>query len=93
MQNISSAQAQFQQLYNWSQSYTCAMARKRDYEEMEKFDDVDRATSSASVYGVVTSLSLVKKSHKTNYFEGTVSDKTSKLRLVGFDTKSRWMII
>ena len=51
---------------------------------MEKFDNVDRAISSASVYGAVTSLSPVKKGCKTNYFEGTVSDENSN-----FDTKQQ----
>ena len=50
------------------------MAQKHGLEEVEKFDEVDKAISSASVYGVVTSLLPVKKGRRTNYFEGTVSD-------------------
>lgn len=57
---------------------------KRSFEEVEKFDEVDKGIPSASVYGVLTSLSPVKKGRKQNYFEGTVSDGSNKLRLVGF---------
>ena len=39
------------------------------------------------MYGVLTSISPVKKGRKQNYFEGTVTDGSSKLRLVGFNTK------
>ena len=65
------------------------MARKRGFEEIENFEEVDKAISSANVYGVVTSLSPVKKGHKSNYFEGTVSDGNSKLWLVGFDARQQ----
>ena len=65
------------------------MARKRGLEEVEKFNEVDKAISNASIYGVLTSVSPVKKGRRTNYFEGTVSDGNSKLRLVGFDTKQQ----
>ena len=62
------------------------MARKRTLEEVEKFDEVERGIASAKVYGVLLSLSPVKKGRKQNYFEGTVTDGSSKLRLVGFDS-------
>ena len=58
-------------------------------EEIEDFEKVVEAPS-ASVHGVLTSISPVKKGkkgRKRNYFEGTVSDGTNKLRLVGFNSK------
>ena len=41
----------------------------------------------AIVYGVLTSISPVKKGRKQNYFKGTVCDESSTLRLLGFNTK------
>ena len=69
------------------------MARnsKRSFEEIEKFDEVRKGIPSASVYGVLTSISPVKKGRKQNYFEGKVTDGSSKLRLVGFNTKLQKM--
>lgn len=66
--------------------FSVIMARKRVYEDVEKFDEVDAGIASASVHGVLLSLSPVKKGKKHNYFEGTVSDGSSKLRFVGFDS-------
>ena len=40
-----------------------------------------------SIYGTLTSVSPMRKGRKQNYFEGTVSNGTSKLRLVGFVPK------
>ena len=43
---------------------------KRKFEEVHNFDEVEKGMASASVYGVLTSLSPVKKGRKQNYFEG-----------------------
>ena len=64
------------------------MARKRQFHEIEDFDSVEQPIPSASLHGVVTSLSPLKGA-KSAYFDGTVSDGTSKLRLVGFSTKQQ----
>ena len=55
------------------------MARKRTLEEVEKFDEFERGIASAKVYGVLLSLSPVKKLFRGN-------SGSSKLRLVGFDS-------
>ena len=60
------------------------MASKRQVEEAENFEVMDRPISKANVHGVLTSLSPVKKGRSTNYFDGTVSDGNSKLHVVGF---------
>ena len=70
------------------------MARKRPVEEIESFeveslDAVDKPVSSANIHGMITSLSPVKKGRMRNYFDGTVSDGTSKLRMVGFNVKQQ----
>ncbi len=60
------------------------MASKRKL-EFEDIVSVTEASDSASVHGVVTYLSPVKKSKKgSNYFNATVSDGKTTCRLVGF---------
>ena len=66
------------------------MVRKRPVEEIESFeveslDAVDNPVSSANIYWMITSLSPVKKGRIRNYFDGTISDGTSKLHMVGFN--------
>lgn len=70
------------------------MARKRPVEkidsfEVESLDAVDKPVLSANIHGMITSLSPVKKGRMRNYFDGTVSDGTSKLRMVGFNQQAR----
>lgn len=62
---------------------------KLTIEEVEKFDDLDKLIPSASIHGVLTSVSPVNKGRKQNYFEGKLSDGSSKLRFVGFDVKQQ----
>ena len=62
------------------------MARKRTIDEIDTFADFDHPVTSATIHGMVTSLSLMKKGRNANYFEGTVSDGTVKLRLIGFNS-------
>ena len=68
------------------------MVRKRSFEdiesiEVENFDSVDKPISSANIHGVVTSLSPIKKGRMRNYFDGT-----SKMRMIGFNSKQRTMM-
>ena len=67
------------------------MARKRPL-ELEKLDEIENPLSSATIHGVVTSLSPIMKGRSINYFDGTPSDDTAKLRMVGFNA-SQWKII
>ena len=62
---------------------------KRTLEEVENFDNLEKGIASASVHGVLTSLSPVKKGRKQNYFEGKLSDGSSKLCFVSFDSRQQ----
>jgi len=62
---------------------------KRSFEEVDNFDVVEKGRASASVHGVLMSVSPVRKGRKQNYFEGKMSDGSSKLRFVGFDLKQQ----
>lgn len=60
------------------------MARKRQLEEIDDLESVSQPALSACIDGVVTGLSIVKKGKKNSYFDGSVSDGKTKLRIVGF---------
>ena len=60
------------------------MARKRTIEEVEKLQDLDKPLKNASVHGIVTSLSPIKKGRTCSYFDGTLTDSSDKIRFVGF---------
>ena len=60
------------------------MARKRTIEEVEKLQDLDKPLKNASVHGLVTSLSPIKKGRTCSYFDGTLTDGSDKIRFVGF---------
>jgi len=64
-------------------------ASKRSFEEVDNFNVVEKGMASASVHGVLTSVLPVRKGRKQNYFEGKLSDGSSKLRFVGFDSKQQ----
>ena len=62
------------------------MASKRKLEDLE-VNDVELLKEpllTASIHGVISGLSPIKKGRRSNYFEGTVSDGKAKVRLVGF---------
>ena len=61
------------------------MARKRTHEAIEQIDDVDGPIANTSIHGAITSLSPVKKGRNSIFFDGTLADETSKIRVVGFD--------
>jgi hypothetical protein len=52
--------------------------------ELEEVDSLEEPVSTASLHAVVSSLSPVKKGRNSDYFEGTVTDGKSTVRLVGF---------
>lgn len=63
------------------------MASKRLLDEFDSLDSVESPTKAAKLHGVVTSLSPMKSSSgKTAYFEGHLTDETTSLRMVGFNT-------
>ena len=57
---------------------------KRDISHLK---ELDAPTASATVHGAVTSISPVKKGRKSAYFEATLADTTSMVRLVGFSNQ------
>ena len=59
------------------------MASKPTKRKFE-LEEVDSLEEPASLHAVVSSLSPVKKGRNSDYFEGTVTDGKSTVRLVGF---------
>ena len=69
------------------------MARKRrSIYEVEDLDTLDQPIPKAKVHGVITSLSPVKKGRTCSYFDGTLADGTSKIRVVGFSSSQQNII-
>ena len=60
------------------------MARKRQFEKIDNLESVSQPVLSACIDGVVTGLSIVKKGKKNSYFDGSVSNGKTKLRIVVF---------
>lgn len=69
-------------------------SKKRKHEELDvhEVESLDEPLSTVTVHGVVSSLSPIKKGSKSNYFDGSVSDGKSKVRLVGFRPSQRMQI-
>ena len=69
------------------------MSQKRKIREDDNiFDDIvsiNEPSSSATLHGVVTSLSPMKKGKSCEYFDGSLSDETANIRFVGFSTSVR----
>lgn len=61
-------------------------SRKRTIQEVNRFDTLQEPVSNASVHGTITTLSPVKKGKHSVYFEGTITDGSTNLRLVGFSS-------
>ena len=65
------------------------MARKRTHEAIEQIDNVDGPIANTSIHGAITSLSPVKKGRNSIFFDDTLADETSKIRVVGFDAQQQ----
>ena len=58
------------------------------FDEYESVSDISSPTKFAKVHGVLTSMSPMRKSSSgCHYFDGSLTDGTKSLRVVGFDTK------
>ena len=57
------------------------MAKKRTYEEIDHIDDVDGPATNTTIHGAITALSPVKKGRNSLFFDGTLADDTSTIRL------------
>ena len=65
------------------------MSQKQKNREDDIFDDIismNEPFSSATVHGVITSLLLMKKGKSCEYFDGSLSHRTTNIRFVGFST-------
>ena len=60
------------------------MARKRQHCEIDNLESVKEPLYSVSLDGVDTDLSAVKKGKNSSFFDGSISDGTMKMRIVGF---------
>ena len=58
------------------------MAGKHKREDVDNYESVEEPILAANASGVTSSLSPLKRGRKSKYFDGTVSDGKSKLRLV-----------
>ena len=67
-------------------------SRKRQLDEPDKLIEVDQPVNSANIHGAVTSLSPVKKGCRASYFDGTIADDSTELRLVGFSSEHQRQI-
>ena len=66
-----------------------AMSHRRTISDVHNFEEIEEPVVSASLHGIITSLSPIKKGRTCNCFDGTVSNGTSKLRIVGFSSKQQ----
>jgi hypothetical protein len=61
--------------------------RKRPIEEVNQFDEINQAVPNATIHAAaITSLSPVKEGKRSKYFDGTLTDGISHMRMIGFNT-------
>ena len=60
------------------------MASRKRAREVTNFDEVTEPMESATIHGVITSLSPIKKGRKSVFFDGHASDEKSSKRIVAF---------
>ena len=56
-------------------------SRKRSISHL---DEINEPIPSAIIHGAITQISPIKKGRNSNFFDATLSDNTSSVRLVGF---------
>ena len=64
-------------------------SRKRDISQLE---EIDEPCTSINVHGAVTIISPIKKGRKALFFDATLADTTSKVRLVGFTPQQQILL-
>ena len=65
------------------------MSRKRLLEEADKFDSIENAIPNASIYGALSEVSPLKKGKNSVYFDGSITDGISFMRVVGFSAEQQ----
>ena len=64
--------------------------RKRRAEEIDDYSNIGESEhENANLHGVMRNLSPVKRGKRASYFEGHMSDGTSRMRVVGFKAEQR----
>ncbi len=63
------------------------MSGKRGLVNLEDVSAVCTSSPNVTVGGILTSVSLMKKSKTSDFFEGSISDGKSSMTLFGFDSK------
>ena len=69
------------------------MERKTRKRDINNLDEIDEPSTSVNVHGAITTISPVKKGRKTVFFDATLADTTSKVRLVGFSPQQQLIFI
>ena len=72
------------------------MSQKRIRQDDDDFDDIisiNEPSSSATLHGVVTSLSPMKKGKTCDYFDDNLADGTANIRFVDFSTGIRQKLL
>lgn len=64
-------------------------ARKRLFHEVADFVSISTPLPDATLHAAVADVSPVKKGRSSIYFDGTLTDGTSKMRMVGFSCEQR----
>ena len=72
-------------------SSSCS-SRKRPAEDIDNYSDIG-GHENANIHGVLMELSPVKKGKRSNFFEGQMSDGTSRMRFVGFKAEQRKKLV
>ena len=75
-------------------SSSSSSRRKRPAEDIENYSDIGGCQhENANVHGALMQLSPVKKGKRSNFFEGQMSDGTSRMRFVGFKAEQRKKLV
>ena len=63
--------------------------RKRTIDEVEHLESLNKPQCNTSLHGAIASLSPVKKGRNSLFFDGTIADETSQVRIVGFTVQQQ----
>lgn len=64
-------------------------SRKRQHEDVETLEELQAPRPTANVHAAIKMLSPIKKGKTSVFFDGTIADGTSKMRIVGFSPEQQ----
>ncbi len=64
-------------------------SRKRLFEEIESLDSIKNPIPNANLHAAVSQVSPMQKGKNTNYFDGSISDGTCTMRVIGFTAEQQ----